>query len=338
MNLYPLKFAPLFVEKMWGGRKIENVLGKALPPGKRIGESWELYDFPPGVVGGSGDWVSSAIANGPLAGRTLHWAVHHFGKALLGSVQPVGPHEQFPLLIKFLDAREDLSVQVHPDQQYADAHPDAHLKTEAWYIVEHDPGARLFKGLRAGSTCERFRAAVEAGDVERYLTSIPVSAGQCHYLPSGTVHALGAGILAAEVQTPSDTTFRVFDFNRTDPATGKPRSLHIEQAMECIDFSAEAPRLEPAPGRDSTRQPLVSSPYFRIEKRLAARGETCRFSQGQPAVLILLKGQALIASAGAADATHLAAGETLLLPAEISAATMETSEACEWLEVGFATR
>src|SRR6476469_8036008 len=138
MALYPLKFRPRFVEKMWGGRKIETVLGKTLPPGKQIGESWELYDFPPGVVEGSRDWVSAEIANGPLAGRTLHSIVSEFENELMGDVKLVGPHRQFPILIKFLDAREDLSVQVHPDQDYANTHPDAHLKSEAWYVIAAD--------------------------------------------------------------------------------------------------------------------------------------------------------------------------------------------------------
>src|SRR6476646_3352151 len=123
MPLYPLKFNPRFVPKIWGGRKLETVLGKPLPPGVQIGESWELYDFPPGVVDQSGQWVSAEIANGPLAGRTLHWVVGEFGRELMGDV-PVVPHTgQFPLLVKFLDAREDLSVQVHPDERYAAAHP-----------------------------------------------------------------------------------------------------------------------------------------------------------------------------------------------------------------------
>src|SRR5438045_9757143 len=118
MPLYPLKFKPRFVEKIWGGRKLETVLGKSLPPGLKIGESWELYDFPPGVCDKSENWISAQVANGPLAGRTLHQLVEEFGGDLLGDVQTVGPHGQFPILIKFLDAREDLSVQVHPVQGY----------------------------------------------------------------------------------------------------------------------------------------------------------------------------------------------------------------------------
>src|SRR4051794_30687669 len=129
MSLYPLKFKPRLVEKIWGGRKIESVLGKKLPSDKPIGESWEIYDFPPGVVDSSTTWVSAEIANGPLAGKTLHELVEEFEEDLLGEIKPVGPHKQFPLLIKFLDAREDLSVQVHPDHDYAKTHPGAHLKT-----------------------------------------------------------------------------------------------------------------------------------------------------------------------------------------------------------------
>src|SRR5438874_8340553 len=138
MALYPLKFQPRFVEKMWGGRKIETILGKPLPPGKLIGESWELYDFPPGVVDSSDQWISSEIANGPLAGQTLHALISEFGSELHGDVPLIAPHDstgltgagQFPILIKFLDAQQDLSVQVHPDGNYAATHRGAHLKSE----------------------------------------------------------------------------------------------------------------------------------------------------------------------------------------------------------------
>src|SRR5437868_2018503 len=126
MPLYPLKFRPQLVEKIWGGRKLESVLAKALPAGKLIGESWELYDFPPGVVENSNEWISAEVANGPLAGRTLHWIVQEFGRELMGDVPLAGEAGQFPILIKFLDARQDLSVQVHPPREYAQRRPDAH--------------------------------------------------------------------------------------------------------------------------------------------------------------------------------------------------------------------
>src|SRR5215207_4048742 len=172
--LYPLKFKPRFVEKIWGGRKFETVLGKPLAAEKPIGESWELYDFPPGVVEGSTEWVSAEVANGPLAGRTLHALVQEFGKALHGDVPLCGQHGQFPILIKFLDAREDLSVQVHPPQAYCDVNPGSHLKSEAWYVLQHDAGSRILKGLRDGVTREAFERGIAEGTVEDLIRSIPV--------------------------------------------------------------------------------------------------------------------------------------------------------------------
>ncbi|HWE93343.1 MAG TPA: type I phosphomannose isomerase catalytic subunit [Tepidisphaeraceae bacterium] len=338
MSLYPLKFIPRFLEKLWGGRKVETVLGKTLPPGRNIGESWEIYDFPPGVVDGSGEWVSSVIANGPLAGRSLHWAMQEFGRDLLGDIAPVGPHGQFPLLVKFLDAREDLSVQVHPDKAYADMHPEAHLKTEAWYVVEHSPGARLFKGLRPGSTAEGFRSAISSGTVEEHLIAIPVKEGQCFYLPSGTVHALGAGILAAEVQTPSDTTFRVYDFNRVEPATGKTRMLHVEQAMQCIDFSG-AP--EPQQTRShvggffTTVTRLVTSPHFKMEKVRFVEGVEEAVPYDEPVIWVMLEGEAQVKVDGLKEPVRFGLGETVLLPAAMKNAVIKTLSNCVWLEITF---
>jgi mannose-6-phosphate isomerase len=338
MSLYPLKFTPRFLEKIWGGRKIETVLGKKLPPGVNIGESWEIYDFPPGVVDNTGEWVSSIIANGPLAGRSLHWATQEFGRDLLGDVPLVGAHGQFPLLIKFLDAREDLSVQVHPDKKYADANPQAHLKTEAWYVVEHSPGARLFKGLRPGTTADRFGSAIAAGTVEDHLTAITVKEGQCFYLPSGTVHALGAGILAAEVQTPSDTTFRVFDFNRVEPSTGKPRALHVEQAMQCIDFSGAPEPHQPRShvgGFFTTVTRLVTSPFFKVEKVRFTEGVEEPVPYDQPVIWMMLEGQAQVKVDGMKDPVRFSRGDTALLPAAMKNPIIKTLSDCVWLEITF---
>lgn len=331
-RLYPLKFEPRFLEKLWGGRKIETVLGKRLPPGKLIGESWEVYDFPPGVVDGSGEWVSSRITNGPLAGRTLHDAVREFGPDLYGDVPLVGEHGQFPVLIKFLDARQDLSIQVHPDRAYAAANPGSHLKSEAWYVLQSDPGSRVLNGLVAGTKREGFEAALTCGEVERLIRSIPAKAGDCFDLPSGTVHALGAGILVAEVQTPSDTTFRLFDFNRSDPATGKPRPLQIEQALACIDFSAAGEsQCQPRPA-DS---PLVASPYFHLCRRELGPGATRRIGANGPAVLILVDGAAQVRCRDLPDETPLARGEVVLFPAALSDPQVVTSSGGIWLEVTF---
>ncbi len=336
-SLYPLLFRPRFVEKIWGGRKIETVLGKPLPAGQQVGESWELYDFPPGVVDGSADWVSASVANGPLAGRTLHSLVTEFGADLLGHI-PLAPQGQFPILIKYLDAREDLSVQVHPDQAYADANAGAHLKSEAWYVLQQDEGSRLLKGLAPHTDPAKFARAITTGDVEAHINAVRVKPGDCHYLPSGTVHALGAGILVAEVQTPSDTTFRVFDFDRVDASTGQPRSLHVEQAMACIDFAPpadapDAPRTHVA-GPHSTVSRLVDSPYFRLEKVRFVEGVEQPVPYADPVVWMMLDGRAEVRVDGHPP-TAVAKGDTVLLPARLSNPVVRTLTDCVWLEVTF---
>jgi mannose-6-phosphate isomerase len=331
MSLYPLKFRPRFVEKIWGGRKLQTVLGKPLPPEKSIGESWELFDFPPGVVESSDHWVSSEIINGRHAGKSLHWAVQEFAADLHGSVPLSGRDGQFPILIKFLDAREDLSVQVHPDHAYASANPHAHLKTEAWYVLQSDPGSRLLMGLKSGKTRDDFEQALRSGDVEKVIEALPAKEGECFYLPSGTLHALGAGLLVAEVQTPSDTTFRVFDFNRIDPSTGKKRTLHVQQALECIDFSTPAPG--PTSGESDSQ--LVSNPYFRIERRRLHPGTQFKMSIGQPVVLIVIQGTLNCATDSIAEMVSTARGEVMLLPAALSNSIMQSPTGCTWLEVTF---
>jgi len=330
MPLSPLKFRPRFVEKMWGGRKLETILGKRLPPGKPIGESWELYDFPPGVVEKSSHWVSSEIAAGPLAGRSLHWAVGEFGTDLHGAAPLSGTDGQFPVLIKFLDAREDLSVQVHPDQAYASANAGAHLKSEAWYVLQSDDGSRLLNGIKPGTTRGNFEAAMVRGDVDRLINSIPAEAGDCFYLPSGTVHALGAGILVAEVQTPSDTTFRVFDFNRVDPATGKQRELHVKQALQCIDFSP----IDPAEYRPrDVSAPLVACPYFQMRRFALKPNQQSAVKTRGPLVLIVAEGEAVIQGGG--EPVPAVKGEVVLLPAALEGVWLSSRGGSTWLEVSF---
>jgi len=331
MGLYPLKFEPRLVEKIWGGRKLERLLGKHLPPEKLIGESWEIYDFPPGVVEGSKDWVSSRIINGEYAGRTLHWVVAEFSSDLLGNAAPIGPAGQFPLLIKFLDAREDLSVQVHPDAKYAGGHPGAHLKTEAWFVMQNEPNSRLLIGVVPGTNREQFRRAIMTNEVERQVATIPAQAGNCHYLPSGTVHALGAGMLVAEVQTPSDTTFRVYDFGRIDSSTGKPRTLHVEEALECIDFNTPAPA--PVMNRADAGSMMVRSPFFEIKRGAMPARSTHELPSGEMRIMMMLEGRALIRSSGSSHETSITIGQTVLLPAALKKPVMQSTNACSWLEI-----
>ncbi len=341
MSLYPLKFKPRLVPKIWGGRKIDVVLGKLLPPNQMIGESWELFDFPPGILDESTTWISAEVANGPLAGHTLHQLVEDFGPALLGDVQAVGPHKQFPILIKFLDAREDLSVQVHPDRDYANTHPNCHLKTEAWYVIDAEPGSRIYKGIKPGTTRQQMKGAIAAGRVEDFLISIPAKVGHCHFLPSGTVHALGAGMLVAEVQTPSDTTLRLYDFNRVDPATGKPRQLHVDESLKCIDFSGtpEVKQMRShVAGLFTTVSRLATSEFFKIEKVRFTEGVEEPVPYDEPVVWIMLEGNAQVTVKGLNEPVRFSRGETVLLPAEMANPVIKTLTDCVWLEVTFPTK
>jgi mannose-6-phosphate isomerase len=331
-------FTPRPVEKMWGGRKLQTVLGKPLPSDKPIGESWELYDFPPGVVDQSVGWISATLSNGPLAGKTLHELVQQHGADLCGDVKLAGEQGQFPILIKFLDAREDLSVQVHPPAEYADTHPGAHVKNEAWYVLQHDEGARILKGLRPGVTRGEFENSIKDGTCEAKLQSIGVKDHDCYYLPSGTVHALGAGCLVAEVQTPSDTTYRVFDFDRVDPSTNQPRQLHIEQALECIDFSHHEPPAAPRrheAGFFTTVTTLARAPQFTIEKVRMNEGVEQPLDYDQPVVWVVLQGELSVRVKNLAQPVVAKKGTTLLLPAVMAEPVVTATTDAAFLEVTF---
>lgn len=309
---YPLLFEPILMEKIWGGRRLAD-LGKNCPEGRPIGESWELSDLAStSPSGGGGAAARSVIANGPLAGKTLTDAVKLWNEAMLAGVG-LTADGGFPLLVKFLDARENLSVQVHPSPAFAAANPGCHLKTESWYILDAQPVEGnlpvIYKGLKPGVSRETFGRHIADGTAVQDLVAVPAVKGECHNLPSGTCHALGAGVLVAEVQTPSDTTFRVFDWGRSG------RELHIAQALECIDFGPAPAPARLAPGRLTGR--LVSTDSFRIsECLLPAGGVAPDDGEHGPRVLIVLEG-ALSIKGGAFDPVPAPAGSTALIPAAI---------------------
>lgn len=335
--LYPLEFEPIYKRKVWGGRKLER-LGRTLPGGndEGIGESWEIADLSSTAPGGGGGGEArSRVANGPLRGATLHDLLEKYGPALHGTV-PLTERGEFPLLVKFLDSRENLSVQVHPSPAYAAEHPEAHLKSEAWYVVEADPGAVIYKGLAEGVTAEQVREAVQrntADAVEPLLRQVPAEPGDCHYLPSGTVHALGAGVLVAEVQTPSDTTFRLFDWGRTG------RELHVEQAIasmlfQPIPFEQYQPR-KPIEHAEGKRQTLVRCEHFQIERFDVQAGATWEIVMNhRPGIWMVLEGAGTI-EGEAMEPVSLERGKTVLLPAEMPAATLRVHEPLVYLDVRF---
>jgi mannose-6-phosphate isomerase len=327
MDPYPLVFEPILKEKVWGGRNLAD-LGKPLPPAAMVGESWELADLPESIEGGR-----SVIANGPLAGRTLRAAIDAGRPEIMGAAE-LSAEGGFPLLLKFLDARENLSVQVHPDQAYVDRHPEAHLKSEAWFVLKADPGSVIYRGVNPHVTAEDFARHIATGEVVDDLIAVEATPGDCHYLPSGTCHALGAGILVAEIQTPSDTTYRVFDWGRTD------RQLHVEQALECITFGAPSRPAE-APGVPVEVEGLRSTPrakteYFaieQIEQIDAASAARYRVeTSGMPEVWMMLAGRGRIETAGAPD-VDLAAGTTVLVPAALAGAEAGLEQAAVFLRI-----
>jgi len=301
MDAYPLKSVPVFKPRIWGGRRLEEVLGKELPPGQKIGESWEIADLPEG---------QSTIGNGPLAGQTLGEVVRRHAEEIAGTKNFP---ERFPLLVKFLDAQDVLSVQVHPDSETCRRMGTGAPKTECWYIIQAEPGAVIYKGFREGVAKDRFAQAIHDGTAAELLAAVPVQPGQCHFIPAGTVHSLGAGLLIAEVQTPSDTTYRVFDWNRVDD-TGKSRPLHIAEALESIHFEVTPDKLP-----ITTVGRLVDCEYFRVDKGHQARQCELLLARGCLRVLVFLTGGGMIVSRKT-EPVEFKAGDCFIIPATFEGA------------------
>ena len=280
------------MERIWGGRRLESRFGKSLPPQAQIGESWEIVDRPE---------AQSVVAGGPLKGRTLHelWTKHR--SSIFGRV-PDSP--RFPLLIKLLDAHEKLSLQVHPPENVA-RKLAGEPKTEFWYVAAADPGAELFLGFREPITRNKFEETLRDGTAMDYIYNIAVNAGDAVFLPAGRVHAVGARNLLIEIQQNSDTTYRVFDWSRTDPTSGKQRQLHVEQAIQCIDFSDVAPKLIEPKGELLVRHELFEVQKWNLNRpRAVAPGE-------QFTIVCCLTGKLSCAD------VDLAPGEFFLVPAQL---------------------
>lgn len=245
----PLVFEPLFMERVWGGRRLETLFRKRLPQSTRIGESWEIVDRPE---------AQSVVHDGPLRGCTLHelWTDHReliFGQGLPDS-------ERFPLLFKMLDAQDRLSLQVHPPAEVA-GRLRGEPKTEMWYVVDALLDSDLYFGIKQGASRETFEQALREGRVADQIHRMRVTKGDCIFIPSGRVHAIGAGNLIVEVQQNSDTTYRVFDWNRLG-TDGKPRALHLEESLESINFDD----IEPSMSQPSEGELLVECEFFRVQR------------------------------------------------------------------------
>jgi mannose-6-phosphate isomerase len=319
--LYPITFRPIFKERLWGGRNLERLYQKALPPVVPVGESWEISDRP-------GD--ASVIANGPLAGKDLRWLMQTHGEALLGAT--TGAVDRFPLLVKILDAQEKLSLQVHPPQSVA-SQLGGEPKTEMWYIADAAPDAELFVGLKQGVTRLQFEQEVKHGTVARCFHRIAVKTGDAMFLPSGRVHAIGAGNVIFEVQQNSDTTYRVFDWNRVG-LDGKPRDLHVDQSLASINFNDfEPPLIQSKYSRNPVMAVrfLVDDPLFRVDACRVKRGP--RFYLRSQSVQILGVLQGLVRVQHAEHDLALKAGEFAVLPACLERVTVLAETRIEFLHV-----
>ena len=309
--LYPLVFHPLFKERVWGGRELETLFGKELPPVKPIGESWEISDRPND---------ESVVANGKFAGETLHHLMEKYRHEILGDARPAAGN-RFPILCKILDAREKLSLQVHPP-----AHKAAELKgepkTEMWYIADAAPGAELYVGLKRGMTPAKFEKKISDGSVADCFHRVPVRAGDTMFLPSGRVHAIGAGLVIFEIQQNSDTTYRVFDWNRAG-LDGKPRELHVPQSLASIDFNDFEPTLVQAKVSGDERhqsRPLVCHDLFRVDYGELKAGTRSKLEPNKLQILAVVRGKVEIRNG--TEKVDLKAGQFCLIPAEL-----------EWAEI-----
>jgi mannose-6-phosphate isomerase len=279
--LYPLTFQPIFKERVWGGRKLQQLFNKSLQTEAPIGESWEVSDRPDEV---------SVIANGPLAGKDLHWLVENHRSELYGEISTSNP--RFPLLIKILDAREKLSLQVHPPANVA-GQLGGEPKTEMWYIVHAEPNSKLYLGLKPGVTKEDFERRLREGSVEEAVHTVPVKAGDAVFVPSGRIHAIDAGLVIFEIQQNSDTTYRVFDWNRVG-LDGKPRELHVAESLASINFDDVEPR---ALHTKFSQNPvlkmrwLVHEEAFTVDAYKAKRPTRFHFNNPAPYIIGVVRGK-----------------------------------------------
>ncbi len=312
MTLYPLKFHPILKDRIWGGSRLKSVLHKPLE-NDGVGESWE-------VSGVSGD--VSIIANGSLAGRPLTDLLRDQATELMGKSVVKRFGKEFPVLIKFLDANQDLSIQVHPDDQLAMSKHQSNGKTEMWYIMDAEQDATLIIGFNRDVTPQEYIARLKENKVEELLQYEKISEGDAFFISAGRIHAIGAGVLLAEIQQTSDITYRVFDYNRKDQ-NGKLRDLHTDLAMDALDYKKTDDYIIRYPQKDNVVNRMVSCPYFTTGFLKLTETYNADLSERDSfTILMCVDGEASIANE--IEAVSIKKGETILLPACSSSLTIDT--------------
>lgn len=322
ISLYPLRFEPIYQYRLWGGRRLAKLLSAPLPGDGPVGEAWVLSDR---------DDHQSLVANGPLKGRTLRDVIEQFGEPLMGKLSP--GFRRFPLLLKFLDAREMLSVQVHP----SDAHPDLipageTSKTEAWVVIEAGKKSSIYAGLQPGTTAGKLRQALTDKTIQDCLVHISPKPGDAVFIPAGTVHTLG-DVVVFEIQQNSDVTFRLYDWGHIDAKTGKPRLLQVDQAFASIEFQESSAGL--VTPFVVTATPVVRERLFDCDQfllwRLRGRSPFIVGEENVPRVLVCIEGQGEIEFAGVPYV--VSKGEVWLLPAVAGACAFHPKAAVTILEI-----
>ena len=323
MPLYPLRFEPIYQYRLWGGRRLSSLLSAPLPGDGPIGEAWLLSDR---------DDHQSQVANGPLKGQTIGKLMEEFRGQLMGKLAP--RYCRFPLLLKFLDAQELLSVQVHPSDAHPELLPPGETgKTEAWVVIEANQGSRIYASLKPGTTAGDLRHSLVDGTIADHLVNIVPRPGDAVFIPAGTVHTLGGGIVVFEVQQNSDVTFRLYDWGHVDAKTGQPRPLQVDQAFACIDFDGDGGGLV-APCVETTtpasRERLFDCEAF-VLRRLQGQAPFPVGKAEEPRVLVGIEGSGWLESDGAAYGVDK--GEVWLLPAVAGACVFHPNSVVTLLEI-----
>ena len=323
MVLYPLKFEPIYQYRLWGGRRLADLLTAPLPGNGPIGEAWILSDRKD---------YQSLIANGPLKGQTINQLMEKEQEQLLGKL--AGQFKRFPLLLKFLDVHEMLSVQVHPSDSKKDYLPvGEHGKTEAWVVLEAGPDSRIYAGLKPGTTADNLKQSLTNGTVADHLSYFTPKPGDGVFIPAGTVHSLGGDVVVFEVQQNSDVTFRLYDWNHIDKKTGNPRSLQVDQALACIDFKQGATK--PVVPVVEAITPVCNKMLFDCKHfhlyRLQGKSSFTVGGIGLPRILVCIDGDGQIEYDG--TIYIIGKGDVFLLPAVVGVCTFKPRSSVTLLEI-----
>ncbi|GAA3402838.1 type I phosphomannose isomerase catalytic subunit [Paenibacillus hodogayensis] len=312
MKSYPLQFKAEMKERVWGGRALEQ-FGLELPEGP-IGEGWMIGDHPNGTT---------KVVNGPLAGMGLDEVRRQYGSTMFGAKSDTSDGKRFPLLIKLLDCNDDLSVQVHPDNDYTGL-PEGELgKTEMWYVLDAKPGARIIYGLKPGLDRASFAQGIADNRIMDCLQAVEVQAGDSFYIPAGTVHALCAGVLVAEIQQNSDTTYRLYDYDRPG-LDGRPRELHIEDSLNVTAYGESgATRMKTVVASANEWLRLASAPYFIVDKGVVEGSWQLAASPESFTIIVVCDGTGTLDWADGSLAAKR--GDCFLLPADLGAYSLHGS-------------